>query len=326
MGSVYDWSQAAADNATADDSINWAEGQPPSSVNNSARMMMARLRQYVTDTGGDLPVGGTAQNMTLAVASALKGYVGGLKVRFYLPWSNAANATLNINNLGALPIFKASAEGLKYLTGNEMRGGSIGECTYMQHGLNGKPGFLLTSPIPQEKQEQIVYVPAGAVMPFAIADAPAGWRKCNGDWLPMQDYPALYAAIGKRFGGNDWQFAVPDLRGEFIRGWVDNRNMGSQNGRQLGSYERDKVIYHRHRGQTDGNGGHNHTYSLYNQGSADGGDYHRGIGGNGRHNEETGWSGDHSHSFTSDWGFDEDGRMGDETRPRNIAMLYCIKL
>lgn len=38
---LYQWSTTPANNATAANSINWAEGQPPSSVNNSARQMMA---------------------------------------------------------------------------------------------------------------------------------------------------------------------------------------------------------------------------------------------------------------------------------------------
>ena len=38
---LYRWSQTAASNATADASINWQEGQAPSSVNDSARAMMA---------------------------------------------------------------------------------------------------------------------------------------------------------------------------------------------------------------------------------------------------------------------------------------------
>lgn len=42
---VSKWSLNPDDNATADERINWQEGQPPSTVNNSARMMMARIRE-----------------------------------------------------------------------------------------------------------------------------------------------------------------------------------------------------------------------------------------------------------------------------------------
>ena len=42
---VSKWSLNPDDNATADDRINWQEGQMPSSVNNSARAMMMRIRE-----------------------------------------------------------------------------------------------------------------------------------------------------------------------------------------------------------------------------------------------------------------------------------------
>ncbi len=54
MSSIYDWSIIASENAYVDESINWAEGQPPSSVNDSARAMMQRIKEYLLDNGGGL--------------------------------------------------------------------------------------------------------------------------------------------------------------------------------------------------------------------------------------------------------------------------------
>jgi hypothetical protein len=48
----YNWSQTAASNATADASINWAEGQSPSSNNGSACAMMAATAKYRDDITG----------------------------------------------------------------------------------------------------------------------------------------------------------------------------------------------------------------------------------------------------------------------------------
>ena len=42
---LYKWSQTASADATADSTINWAEGQAPSSINDSARAMMAATPQ-----------------------------------------------------------------------------------------------------------------------------------------------------------------------------------------------------------------------------------------------------------------------------------------
>ena len=48
----YKWSQTASADATADGTVNWAEGQSPSSVNDSARAMMAATAKYRDDIAG----------------------------------------------------------------------------------------------------------------------------------------------------------------------------------------------------------------------------------------------------------------------------------
>ena len=49
---LYKWSQTAAADANANSTINWAEGQAPSSVNDSARAMMAATAKYRDDISG----------------------------------------------------------------------------------------------------------------------------------------------------------------------------------------------------------------------------------------------------------------------------------
>ena len=58
--SFWKWSRTAANNATADGSINWAEGQAPSTVNDSARAMMAAASKYRDDVAGAIATAGTA--------------------------------------------------------------------------------------------------------------------------------------------------------------------------------------------------------------------------------------------------------------------------
>lgn len=62
---LYAWSKTAATNSNADSSINWAEGQAPSSVNDSARAMMARLKEFVDDIAG-LTTAGSATAFTVS--------------------------------------------------------------------------------------------------------------------------------------------------------------------------------------------------------------------------------------------------------------------
>ena len=62
---LYKWSRTAAADATADASINWQEGQSPSSVNDSARAMMAATAKYRDDVAGAIVTGGTSTAYTV---------------------------------------------------------------------------------------------------------------------------------------------------------------------------------------------------------------------------------------------------------------------
>src|SRR5690606_14780309 len=97
--SIYDWSTDPASNATADEDINWAEGMPPSGVNNSARQMMGRVAEYIKDIGGILESSGTANSITLTANSAITTYTNGLRFTFRAGATNNGAATLNVNNL-----------------------------------------------------------------------------------------------------------------------------------------------------------------------------------------------------------------------------------
>lgn len=67
----------------------------------------------------------------------------------------------------------------------------------------------------------------GEVSYFAMLEAPKGWLKCNGEEVSRKEYLNLFNAIGTFFGEGDGEatFNLPDLRGEFIRGWDDERGV-----------------------------------------------------------------------------------------------------
>jgi phage-related tail fiber protein len=79
------------------------------------------------------------------------------------------------------------------------------------------------------------YVPTGTIHYFAGASAPAGYLRADGSAMSRTAYAALFAAIGTTFGVGDGSttFNLPDLRGEFIRGWDDGREVDA--GRTFGS-------------------------------------------------------------------------------------------
>ncbi len=77
--------------------------------------------------------------------------------------------------------------------------------------------------------------PPGQVAAFARTNAPNGWLKANGAAVSRTTYSSLFAAIGTTFGAGDGSstFNLPDLRGEFLRGLDDGR--GVDPARTLGS-------------------------------------------------------------------------------------------
>lgn len=77
--------------------------------------------------------------------------------------------------------------------------------------------------------------PAGVIMSFAGATAPAGFLICDGSAVSRTTYADLFAVIGTTYGAGNGSttFNLPDLRGEFIRGADAGR--GIDPGRALGS-------------------------------------------------------------------------------------------
>ena len=164
----------------------------------------------------------------------------------------------------------------------------------------------------QSQFDGIVTSPAGTVIQFAGASAPTGYLKANGSAVSRTSYAALFAAIGTVYGVGDGSttFNVPDLRGEFVRGLDDDRGIDA--GRALGTAQADAFQGHYH-DLTSDNGtlvGIGNTVSIGSGGSS------RAV--NGPINS------DNVRTPITD-GTNGTPRIGAETRPRNIALLYCIK-
>lgn len=146
MSSIYDWSTTAATNSSSDSLINWAEGQAPSSVNNSARQLMGRVAELLDDLGGAHSAGGTANALTVTATSAFAAYADGLVVAFRATADNTGAATLSVNSVGAKQIYKNTVIGPSELTGGEIQ--STGIYAVRHHaGLNSGAGvWLLEGP------------------------------------------------------------------------------------------------------------------------------------------------------------------------------------
>jgi hypothetical protein len=152
-------------------------------------------------------------------------------------------------------------------------------------------------------------LPPGTVQMFATSAAPSGWLKANGAALDRTTYAALFAAIGTTFGAGDGSstFNLPDARGEFFRGWDDGRGVDS--GRALGSEQSFATMRLDEFQVRRGSGS---AFSVSRTLSESG--------------AFTAWA---DLQYENGTGAVRSGiRMrltGDETRPRNLAFLACIK-
>jgi phage-related tail fiber protein len=147
----------------------------------------------------------------------------------------------------------------------------------------------------------LAFVPAVSVIFHAASTAPAGFLKANGAAVSRTTYAALFAALGTSYGAGEGTttFNLPDLRGQFLRGFDDGAGVDS--GRVFGS------------AQTDALQGHEHT-QRWSSGS-----YGTTSGGSGL----TPLSGATTGIVTD--GVNGTPRTAAETRPKNIALLACIK-
>ena len=162
-------------------------------------------------------------------------------------------------------------------------------------------------------------VPSGAVLYFAGQTAPAGWLKANGAAVSRTAYAALFAAIGTTYGAGDGSttFNLPDLRGEFMRGWDDGR--GIDHGRAFGSAQGDAIRNISGSISTGSNSGH----QLFDQATATGA-----LAISQKHWKT--WTMDTRDGGNNPSAFDFDASrvvpVAYENRPRNIALLACIKI
>jgi microcystin-dependent protein len=178
-----------------------------------------------------------------------------------------------------------------------------------------------------------VQTPAGAVMHYAMQTAPDGWLVCNGATVSRLTYSALFAAIGTSYGAGDGvtTFKLPDLRGEFIRGWDGGR--GVDGGRAFGTLQADAFKTHNHAITDPGHThrvadpGHTHAMSQIENFNSIG--ITRNTDRGGGDNRSTAGplpsarTGITIASSSTNITIADAGSI--ETRPRNVALLPCIK-
>ena len=230
--------------------------------------------------------------------------------------ANANDIALYINNVRQEPTEAYSASGTTVtLTGSVSNSDDI-YVIYLARAVQTTvpPDGSVTQ---AKLSSDIILVPTGMIAPFGMSTAPTGWLECNGAAVSRTTYSGLFSTVGTSHGTGDGAstFNVPDLRGEFIRGFDNGK--GTDSGRTFASSQTDGIP--RMRGQFGNVHGNARSFvtdiaGFTNPFVGDGSSSYR--------ESIEAVSGDFARvEFDS-------ARVitaSDDVRPRNIALMYCIK-
>lgn len=213
----------------------------------------------------------------------------------------------------------AIKETLEILTGQ--RGAKLGMLTGESsmsdiiNKINEVASLLQGQDAQKIKESDVVKeLPPGAVSYFARNSLPAGWLECNGATVSRTTYSDLFSALGTMFGAGDGSttFKLPDFRGEFLRGWDNSR--GVDPGRSLGAFQDGATkLLMNGSSTTSSPEGNSSTGIITHKPSVE----MIGI--------EAAFWGSYTNRVSLRGAMDTTWGGGAETRPRNFALLVCIK-
>lgn len=211
------------------------------------KINQAGLVDYALDIG-------TANAYNATYKPAPSALVDGLILRFKAARANTGASTFAPNGLPARPIV-----GLDH---NAIQSGEIvvgGDVWVQWNSSIGSGAWVMIASTGMAKDTGS---DVGDIKVVATVEPPIGWLKCNGALVSRAQYSALFAAISTRFGAGDGSttFALPDLRGEFVRGWDDGRGIDS--GRVLGAGQAGQNASHIHTATAADAGAHTHVLSA----------------------------------------------------------------
>jgi len=189
-------------------------------------------------------------------------------------------------------------------------------------------------------------VPTGTIFPFAGAETniPGGYLECDGSQKSSTTYSTLSTLLGSTYNNgqtpSSGNFFLPDLRGQFIRGW--DHGAGVDSGRTRGSTQTDNNKSHTHTvassSITNSGGDHGHAIRPIRLGNNNGSvnitlgsgqsynvGYANNDGGLVAANNAVKNSGNFASSITSTLALSLNTNGTTESRPKNVAMIYIIK-
>lgn len=203
---VWRWSKTAASNSIADGTINWAEGQVPSSINDSARAEMARVAQWRDDISGTITTGGTLTAYTVTSNQVFDtlAHMDGAIIAFVPHTTSGAAPTLNVDSLGAKKI--------RFQTGIDIVAGAlIAGTPYIGTYYNSNTEFILHNIAGNPYN-----VPLGGGMDYWGAAPPnSAFAFPYGQAISRTTYSTLFTLFSTTYGSGDGSttFNLPDKAG-----------------------------------------------------------------------------------------------------------------
>lgn len=153
--------------------------------------------------------------------------------------------------------------------------------------------------------------PIGTIIAFYGSVAPYGYLPCSGQTVSSSTFPALVT-----FLGGTTSATLPDLRGEFLRGWDNGR--GIDTGRTLNSWQKGSILV----GDFDGNGS-NAAFSATTIGAISGDAALRAFGLDS--SSVSDYTGAGYVAAAPSTAYALTAGYSGSVRPRNVSVLYCIK-
>lgn len=225
IAAFYQWSTTAATNATADPSINWAEGMSPSSVNDSARAMMSVLAGWRNDTSGRLTTTGSSAAYVLATSQSFPSaaLADGAMVAFTAHVTSGAAPTFAVDSVPAAPFI---IDGLGVsgtpAPGSSMVAGAVYSAVYT---LSSNTWRL------REFYGSSFNIPLGGILWSTAPTAPnSNFVAPSGQCISTTTYASYWVQQGSPASGGcpGGQFAIIDMRGR-VAAALDTLNASAAN-------------------------------------------------------------------------------------------------
>ena len=200
---LWKWSKTASANANSDATVNWAEGQPPSSVNDSGRAMMAATAKFRDDISGVIVTEGSDTAYTVSSNQYFDSlaHLDGRVIAFTPHVTNGEAPTLSVDGLAAKPLRAAHGEPLQ---SNVLLSGT----PYVALYSNGNGEFVL-----QGMTANPYGIPLAAGLDYWADTTPGGaYAFPKGQAVSRTVYAKLFSLVGTKFGSGDGSttFNLPD--------------------------------------------------------------------------------------------------------------------